>query len=112
LPLLFSINELDSVNGALDTGVMSAANVAAAVSNILGALIAPVPILWQMEHGNIGTCAFAAWTSLGCFVSGINAILWRDGVSDYAPGWCDVGASFSRSCSNILKSELQHQGSQ
>ena len=69
---------------------MSAANVIAATLNLMSALIVLISVLRQIRYGNVGTCAFAFWASSGCFIAGINAIIWHDGIHDIIPVWCDV----------------------
>jgi pheromone a factor receptor len=40
---------------------------------------------------NTGTCVYMLWTSIGCLICFINAILWRGNVIDKAPIYCDIG---------------------
>ena len=68
---------------------MSAANVIAATLNLMSALIVLISVLRQIRYGNVGTCAFALWASSGCFIAGINAIIWNDDANDIVPVWCE-----------------------
>ena len=69
---------------------MPAMTTFAAVLNLISSFMALVPILWQVQRGNVGTCAFAIWASFGCLSTGVNAVLWHDNVIDVAPAWCDI----------------------
>lgn len=39
----------------------------------------------------MGTVLWIFWAGTGCLIYFINAIIWRDNVTNWAPVWCDIG---------------------
>ncbi|KAI0061291.1 STE3-like pheromone receptor [Artomyces pyxidatus] len=58
--------------------------------SFLGFLICAIPLYWHLEAANVGVCLFIAWTALGCLISSVNSIVWRNNVENIAPVWCDI----------------------
>ena len=62
-----------------------------AVINIIFAILVLVPLPWLFtRHSIVGVWMYAIWVSLGCFMHGVNALIWGDNVRIVAPIWCDI----------------------
>ncbi|KAI0698259.1 GPCR fungal pheromone mating factor [Cytidiella melzeri] len=59
---------------------------------LLSSILVLVPLPWQLEAWNIGTCLYMIWTSLACLNFGINSIIWRADAINRAPIWCDISS--------------------
>lgn len=57
-------------------------------------VLVSIPFWWHLEAWNTGTCLFMAWAGLGCFIGGVNSIIWNDNVMNVAPVWCDISTRF------------------
>lgn len=60
------------------------------IFSFLGFLTVLIPLPWQFQAWNAGTCMYIAWTAIGCLIVFVNTIVWRDNVLDVAPVWCDI----------------------
>lgn len=58
----------------------------------LGAVLVLVPLPWHVQAWNSGTCLYMIWTALGLLNMAVNSIIWRSGVDNYAPIWCDISS--------------------
>ncbi|KAG6329810.1 hypothetical protein ID866_9278 [Astraeus odoratus] len=37
---------------------------------------------------------YMIWASLGCLILGVNSIVWKDNVINWAPVWCDISSRY------------------
>lgn len=61
---------------------------------LLAAFVVLIPLPWHLQALNSGTCLYMIWTALACLNYGVNTIVWRSTVIDYAPVWCDICGLF------------------
>ncbi|EPS99299.1 hypothetical protein FOMPIDRAFT_1124670 [Fomitopsis schrenkii] len=59
---------------------------------LLAAFVILIPLPWHLQALNSGTCLYMIWTALACLNYGVNTIVWRSTVIDYAPVWCDISS--------------------
>ena len=60
------------------------------VANFLSAFLVLIPLPWLLQHWNTGAWTHAIWSSLLCFITGVNTTLWSDNVDIKAVVWCDI----------------------
>jgi pheromone a factor receptor len=60
------------------------------VAAFFGFFFGLIPLAWHLDKWNAGTCAYMLWSSLGCLVEFVNAILWKDNALNSHPVWCDI----------------------
>lgn len=70
--------------------------------NFLGFILVLIPLPWQLQSWNTGTCMFSIWVSLACLDCFIRTVVWRDNVNNYAPIYCDICSSFKPPMSVFL----------
>ncbi|KAF9029936.1 STE3-domain-containing protein [Hymenopellis radicata] len=58
--------------------------------SFLGLVLVLLPLPWHLQAWNIGTCAYMIWTTIGCFITFVNSIVWNGRFRDIAPVWCDI----------------------
>ena len=66
------------------------------IANFLGFILALIPLFAVTRvrnAANIAIISFAVWISVACFIHGVNTVLWKDNVNDFAPIWCDISES-------------------
>jgi len=62
--------------------------------SFIGFVMCAIPFYWHLEAWNTGTCLYMAWTGLGCFIQGINSIIWNHNMIDRAPIYSDIVVHF------------------
>ncbi|KAG2361580.1 pheromone receptor [Suillus spraguei] len=59
---------------------------------LIGVVVVLMPLPWQFQAWNSGTCLYIIWTALGLLNLAINSIVWRSSAINYAPIWCDISS--------------------
>ncbi|KAG1751799.1 pheromone A receptor-domain-containing protein [Suillus lakei] len=59
---------------------------------LISVVLVLIPLPWQFQAWNSGTCLYMIWTALGLLNLAINSIVWRSSVINYAPIWCDISS--------------------
>lgn len=90
-------------------------NVVFTAFSLLASFLVLVPLPWQLEAWNVGTCLYMLWASLSCFNYGVNSIIWRSDAINRAPVWCDI-CEYKRSIKysssfDLVDLFIQHLGS-
>ncbi|KAI0060065.1 STE3-domain-containing protein [Artomyces pyxidatus] len=69
-------------------------NAAFSAFAFIGFLLSAIPVYWNLESWNTGTCLYIAWIGLGCLNAFINSVVWNQSVLIVAPVWCDLSTRF------------------
>ncbi|KAJ6468583.1 pheromone A receptor-domain-containing protein [Mycena vulgaris] len=56
----------------------------------LGFVLVLVPLPWNLQAWNSGTCFYMMWVALACLNQFVNSVAWKDNVLNNAPVWCDI----------------------
>lgn len=65
-----------------------------AVFSALAIPLLLLPLPWHIKSGNAGTLLYIFWTLTANLIVFINAIVWTDNVTNWAPVWCDISKSW------------------
>ena len=63
------------------------------ILNFFGFLLALFPFPAQLQAWNVGAFTLSLWSASACFIVFVNTIVWREGVANVAPVWCDICTS-------------------
>ncbi|KAF9011228.1 pheromone A receptor-domain-containing protein [Cyathus striatus] len=60
----------------------------------IGFLMCAIPLTWQLEAWNAGTCLYMIWVGLACLNQFINSVIWKGDAIIRAVVWCDISSKF------------------
>ncbi|KIJ25320.1 hypothetical protein M422DRAFT_62265 [Sphaerobolus stellatus SS14] len=66
------------------------ADVLYAVLSLLGFVLVPIPLPWNLHPWSSKICLFIVWTAIRCLVHFMNVLVWADSVDTHWAPWCDI----------------------
>ena len=73
--------------------LMTVSNTVFTVFSGIGLTLSVIPLWWHLGSRNVGTCMYAVWTALACFIFFVDSIVWDGNTINRAPVWCDICTS-------------------